>query len=412
MFTILWFVIYYRRVSSQLIGKNFSTATISFRDAINFLFKQKAVGVHVKEVYLKYKAAGYKHVCNFNFLASAYVPLDLEVIKTILNKDLNHFTDRGFYSNENCDLLSANLFFVNGQKWQKVRKIISPIFTPKKLKCLVDCLSESSNDLLDTFKKSYDAKEVININDVLNLYALNSFSSCVLGIKDTNTNNEENMLKSVSEKIFEKPSIKRFVKLVISFIKPEVGEYFSIPFFQPEVRNFFEKNIELGIKLRESSGIKRDDILNSLIKLKDDHLNSINGENGIIQEFDENCGLTLNETIAQAFILYVGATDTTGSALLFCIFELCKYPDIQQKLREEINSVLIKHEGKITYDALMDMKYMDLAINGKNTQENITNKNNLKLFIFRNFKKIPTAANFKPKKYERIYNSRYEYNNS
>lgn len=48
----------------------------------------------------------------------------------------------------------------------------------------------------------------------------------------------------------------------------------------------------------------------------------------------------------------------------FCMYELAKAQDIQQKAYEEIVAVLDKHNGQLTYDALADMKYVEHCIEG------------------------------------------------
>lgn len=37
---------------------------------------------------------------------------------------------------------------------------------------------------------------------------------------------------------------------------------------------------------------------------------------------------------------------------------------MQEKLRQEINSVLAKHNGEITYEAMQEMKYLQMVIDG------------------------------------------------
>lgn len=47
-------------------------------------------------------------------------------------------------------------------------------------------------------------------------------------------------------------------------------------------------------------------------------------------------------------------------------YELALNPNIQDKLRKEVDDVLTKMKGNpITYDAIHEMKYMDSVMSGK-----------------------------------------------
>lgn len=61
---------------------------------------------------------------------------------------------------------------------------------------------------------------------------------------------------------------------------------------------------------------------------------------------------------------FFGGFDTMATALAFASYELALHPDIQDKLHEEIDSVLGK-EDEITYDAVINqMPYLDMVIKG------------------------------------------------
>lgn len=50
--------------------------------------------------------------------------------------------------------------------------------------------------------------------------------------------------------------------------------------------------------------------------------------------------------------------------MAFMAYELAINPDIQNKLRNEIEETHETCNGKLTYDALMTMKYMDMVVSG------------------------------------------------
>ena len=49
--------------------------------------------------------------------------------------------------------------------------------------------------------------------------------------------------------------------------------------------------------------------------------------------------------------------------MTFCTYELALNQDIQDRLRNEIESVLKKHNGEVTYEAIMEMKFLDMVVN-------------------------------------------------
>jgi cytochrome P450 family 6 len=69
--------------------------------------------------------------------------------------------------------------------------------------------------------------------------------------------------------------------------------------------------------------------------------------------------------VAQALSFIIGGYETTSSTLSFALYELALHPEVQQSLRAEILQVLSKHNGKLTYDGIRDMSYLDRVVLGE-----------------------------------------------
>jgi hypothetical protein len=75
-------------------------------------------------------------------------------------------------------------------------------------------------------------------------------------------------------------------------------------------------------------------------------------------------GLTMDEITAQVMVFFTGGFETTSTTMSFCLYELAKNKDIQVRLRSEMDAVLSLH-GDITYEAVMEMKYLDRVVSGE-----------------------------------------------
>jgi len=80
--------------------------------------------------------------------------------------------------------------------------------------------------------------------------------------------------------------------------------------------------------------------------------------------------------VAQALTFLLAGYDTSASTLSFALYELALHPEIQQNLRAEILQVFSKHGGKLTYDGIQDMSYLDRVVSG---EERRMFSNNLRL---------------------------------
>jgi len=48
-----------------------------------------------------------------------------------------------------------------------------------------------------------------------------------------------------------------------------------------------------------------------------------------------------------------------SSTTTFCLYELSLHQDIQDRVRQETDVVLQKHDGKLTYEGILEMEYLD-----------------------------------------------------
>lgn len=67
---------------------------------------------------------------------------------------------------------------------------------------------------------------------------------------------------------------------------------------------------------------------------------------------------------AQVYTFFISSFSTNTSNMTFCLYELSRHQDIQERLFQDINQALNKHQGEIHYQAVQDMTYLDQVIHG------------------------------------------------
>lgn len=65
--------------------------------------------------------------------------------------------------------------------------------------------------------------------------------------------------------------------------------------------------------------------------------------------------------MAQAMTFYGDGFETSSTALSFALYEIASNPEIQKKLMQEIDAAIIKNNGVINYEMILEMNYLDLV---------------------------------------------------
>ncbi|KAK4879825.1 hypothetical protein RN001_007971 [Aquatica leii] len=280
------------------------------------------------------------------FSRPVYLAIDVDIIKNVMLKDFEYFIDRGFYHNKKHDPLSANLFAIGGQKWKDLRTKLTPTFTSGKMKSMFNTLIECTKGLQNYISVKCDNGEALDIKNVLERFTVDIIGSSAFGIECNSFKSVNAEFQKHGMEVFKSQSKVRTMKSLFAVSKPDLARSLGVVTLPKSATSFFLNVVRETVNYRHTNNFRRNDMLQILIDLK--------SNNKMV--------LSIEEIAAQAFVFFLAGFETSSTTMTFCLYELAINEDIQNKVRQEITSVLAKHGNQITYDAIMDMKYMQQVI--------------------------------------------------
>lgn len=285
------------------------------------------------------------------------IAVSLDFIQKVLVSDFSSFHERGMYANEADDPLSAHMFSLDGERWKSIRTKLSPTFTSGKMKHMFPIVVEVADRFNDTLASIVKVETQLDMKDLLGRFTTDVIGTCAFGIECNSLENPESMFRHYGRKVFDDPHLSPFMQmLVIQY--PKLGQKLHIKVLSPDVAEFFLDSVGKTIEYREKNNVRRNDFMDLLIQLK-------NGSDLENENAKQSEKLSLEEVAAQAFLFFAAGFETSSTTMMYCLYELALNSDIQERGRQEINEVLLKYNGQLTYEAIKEMSYVDQIISGK-----------------------------------------------
>ncbi|OAD60788.1 Cytochrome P450 6k1 [Eufriesea mexicana] len=255
-----------------------------------------------------------------------------ELIKQILIKDFNYFPDRYFTAQSFKDQIgSSNLFTIHNPEWKYLRTKLTPVFSTGKVKKAFNFINETAEAmnkyLEEQFLNGTKTKTIV-IKDIATKYTTDIISSIAFGVQVNSFDPAQVQFFEKAEKVSEVTPWRAF-QFFLMFFFPRLALYVGGQMLGTST-NYFRKVFWDSMDSREMSNVKRGDLIDSLLDLK-------NQKQGDEFKFDGDA------LVSQSAIFFIAGRESSIVTICFTLYELAKYPEIQKKARAEIHEKLKEH---------------------------------------------------------------------
>ncbi|XP_058130754.1 probable cytochrome P450 6a14 [Anopheles coustani] len=317
-----------------------------------------------QEVYHYVKGRGERFIGISYFFMPLVIVCDLELVKTILVQDFSVFHDRGMYSNVRADPLSGHLFNLEGHEWRTLRQKLTPTFTSGRMKQMFGLMLSVAEELRSVITDGcatvttglYEQE----MKGILARFTTDVIGTCAFGIECNTLRDAESDFLKYGNRIFQH-KLSAMVKILFAMLFRGWAKKLGVKATEDDVEAFFMNLVRETVEYREKHNVQRNDFLNLLIHIKNKGSLVEHGEGDALGKGE--VGMTQDELAAQVFIFFVAGFETSSTVMNFCLYELAMNPDIQERLRDEINIAMEKAGGTLSYDVAMSIPYLDQVIN-------------------------------------------------
>ncbi|KYB25692.1 hypothetical protein TcasGA2_TC034188 [Tribolium castaneum] len=332
-----------------------------------FVVQKKHITEIIADIYRQFPTDRY--VGYYHFMTPTLLLRDVELIKQIGVKEFDSFHDHVSVSNTNTEpLLSEALTNLPGEKWKEMRATLSPAFTSSKIKNMYSLISECAENFVDFFQ---GREQDVEIKEVFSRFSNDVIATAAFGIRVNSVQEPNNEFYAMGRSLTTFSAFQ-ILKIFLAHLVPKIAEFFEYRVLPRKVTDFFEGLILDNMQKREAEKIVRPDLIHLLMearkgKLK--HDNSNEGGEGFATVEESEIGkntkqveLTDEKIVAQALLFFFAGFETVSTGVSFMAYELATNPHVQKKLQKEIDLTLQENHGKISYNVLQSMKYLDQVV--------------------------------------------------
>lgn len=341
------------------LGVKQSKPWIFFGDSFTTIFRLINFNDFISMIYNMHPGSRCTGI--YNFISPVLVLRDPELIKHITVKDFEYFTDHPSMVDPESDPLFSNaLLALKGERWKEMRSTVSPTFTSSKIKSIYTLMLEVAEDFVDDLLRKKDKVIECEVKDSFSRFANDIIATTAFGVKVNSLKDPKNTFYEMGKRLSDFKGFSKMFKFLGNQAFPKLFKYLNLPIIQRDVSKYFYDVIDDTIKAREEQNIIRHDTIHLLLEARKDireQTNSVVGETGVKKT---PVRISNAEITSQSMIFFFAGFETVSTAMSFGAYELALNKDIQDRLRQEIMET--QKDGKVSYDDLMQMKYMDMVV--------------------------------------------------
>ena len=331
---------------------------------------------------------------------------DLELLKRILVKDFKLFAARkglvkGGSGADSTSTSSVGSYGTSVHRWKEQRSMLTTMFTSQKMKQSVPMM----NDAIDSFVETLEEKLAraggksaeVDLYEMWQGLTMDTIGRSAFGVLTNVQRNPNDPFLARLKYIFEDNFGKWVNVLMLAniFFPEFISIIYPLRFLQMRIASLFGASNTHGIRtiiskvieerrknLKSDNPWARVDLLQLLIdcSLSDKQMKGMRIEQltASTDDVDANLGPKINgapkvskesghkfsdeEINANAAFFFAAGYETTSTLLGFMTHLLINHPDVQDRVRSEVQE-LFEKENKLDYNCVNNLPFLDAVIN-------------------------------------------------
>ncbi|XP_029651601.1 cytochrome P450 3A14 [Octopus sinensis] len=304
---------------------------------------------------------------------------DPEMLEQIMVKQFHNFTNR--YKLVPMDSFSTKMVLnAKNEHWKYLRTLLSPNFSAKKLKEMQPLVQTAADNLDKTCNNFAKTGEDVDVNRLFGCFTMDVIATTAFGVEVNSQKNPDNPFVKNATYLVRR---NRFASVfVIGFLSRKFFKFllFTKVLATRSGKFFYDLCKKILADRKQGNGQFRKDLLQMMIDQQNDFTeeqpekNAKNGDvkNGNIMNGDATNDdvpiptklvkrkLTDEEIIAQSTIFFLAGYETTATTLSFMAYLLALHQDIQDKVYQEIQSVIGKEAPD--YNSVQKLTYLSQCL--------------------------------------------------
>nr|XP_050040927.1 cytochrome P450 3A8-like [Dermacentor andersoni] len=292
-----------------------------------------------------------------------------DLIKLVLVKDFPNLPDRmpfQFFE----PLLDNTVGVTPLETWRRIRPSVSPAFTTGKLRKMTDLIQQCAKKTAIHLTTAAHTQMDVEMQQFYGHYAMDVISRCAFGTEVDSHSDKTNEFVTCVRTVI---SGGLNLRLLVLMLFPGLMNALRMKVFDPRAFEYL-KNFTLAVmKKRENE--RHEDFLQLMMDAQEGTLSDA-GEcapehNSEVFNLgsDSKCNvlfgarrLTETEAMAQCVQFFLAGLDTTSAVLAYTAYLLALNPDVQNKLRKEVNECIETHGCDPSLDVVSKLKYLHCVL--------------------------------------------------
>lgn len=242
--------------------------TLIFGNMLELFTKKYSLGIQLQKLYERTKHLPYAGI--YIFHRPALIVNNLDLMSFIMMNDFEHFTDRGLIFDGKSEPLLQHLHNLNGDRWRKLRNKITHAFSSNKIEKTFDTIFDCGRKMTEYLKSEALIESMIDIKEVMAKFTTDTIISFAFGVESNSFENPNVGFKKMDRDVFDF-GLKRKLIMFISLFTFDVRRIVNAKIFKDDITNYFIELINDVLNYRKENNVSKDDIMDTLIRLKDEN---------------------------------------------------------------------------------------------------------------------------------------------